>query len=77
MQAIVKCLSLYSICGGQRKHWQSVLCRSIDWCKQLWDVCCCSQYVVVIESIGEVFNVAVSSGASNGGAFVVVFGMWW
>ena len=24
----------------------------------------------------EVFNVAVSSGASNGGAFVVVFGMW-
>ena len=49
---------------------------SVDWCKRLWDVRCCSQYVVVSESIGEVFNVAVSSGASNGGAFVVVFGIW-
>ena len=76
MQAIVKCSSLYSISGGQHKHWHSVLWRSIDWCKQLWDVRCCSQYVVVSISIREVFNVAVSSGASNGGVFGVVFGMW-
>ena len=41
------------------------------------DVRCCSQYVVVSVSIGEVFNVAVSSGASNCEVFVVVVSMWW
>ena len=77
MQAIVKCSSLYSISGGQHKHWQSVQWRSIDWCKQLWGVRCCGWYVVVSISIGKVFNIAVLIVASDCGVFVVEFGMGW
>ena len=73
----MKCSLLYLICCGQRKHWQGILWRSIDWCKQLWDVRCCIQYVVVSISIGEMFDVAVLSGASNCEVFVVVVSMWW
>ena len=39
-------------------------------------VCCYIWSVVGSISIGEVFDVAVSIGASKCGMFVVVFGMW-
>jgi len=77
VQAIVKCSLLFSICGGQHKHWQSVLSSSNDWCKQLWSVRCCIRHGVVSISIGEVFDVAVSICASKCGVFVVVFSRWW
>ena len=77
MQAIVKCSLLYLVCGGQRKHWQRVLCRSIDLCKQLWDVRFCIQYEVVSVSIDKVFDAAASISASNCGMFIVVFSMLW
>ena len=71
------CSLLNSVCGGKHKHWRSVRCSSVNWCKQMWHVRCCIRYVVVSISIGEVFDVAVSIGLSKYGVFVVVFGMWW
>ena len=70
------CSLLYLVCGGKQKRWRSVRCCSVDWCKQMWHVRCCIQYVVVSISIGEMFDVAVLSGASNCEVFVVVVSMW-
>ena len=40
-------------------------------------VCWCIQYVVVSVSLGEMFDVAASIGASSCEVFGVVFGRWW
>ena len=77
MQADVGRLLLYLVCGVKHKNWRSIQYSSVDWCKRLCGVCCCSWYVVVSISIsiGKVYDVAVSIGASRCGVFVVEFGM--
>jgi len=40
-------------------------------------VCWCIQYAVVSVSLGEMFDVAASIGASSCEVFSVGFGRWW
>jgi len=67
VQVIVGCSLLNSVCGGKHEHWLGFRCRSLSWCQQLWGVRCCIWCVEVSISIGEVFDVAVSIGASDCG----------